>query len=115
MNPFSQLGWLTQVNGILPDQLENAPTAEQILPHIKSILKDKILVGHALYNDLAYISHKHKYEDVRDTSLYYPIRRRMGVEREGEYPGLKKMYKLVFDTDIQVDVHDPVGPSLLSR
>lgn len=68
-----------------------------------------------MYNDLAYIHHRHPYEDVRDTSLYYPLRAKVGVGREGEYPGLKKLYKAVFGEEIQVISHDPVKLLLFVR
>jgi DNA polymerase III epsilon subunit-like protein len=37
-----------------------APTFEQIQPRIKAILQDKILIGHAVFNDLA-VSYVHVY------------------------------------------------------
>jgi RNA exonuclease 4 len=106
------------------------------------VLKDKILVGHAVFNDLKVaapipirgiapwlwllnephvlisptrqltpqaIQHRHPYEDVRDTSLYYPLRKLMGVEREGEQPSLKKMAVKVLGREIQGGEHDPVS------
>ena len=51
---------------------------------------------------------RHPYEDVRDTSLFYPLRKLMGVEREGEQPSLKKMSVKVLDRVIQGGAHDPV-------
>ena len=92
---------------------DSAPTFEEIRPKIIALLKDKILVGHAVYNDLSWIGHRHPYEDFRDTSLYYPLRKRLGIEREGEYPGLKKLYKEVFGEEIQTDIHCPVRLSWL--
>lgn len=54
------------------------------------------------------MQHRHPYEDVRDTSLYYPLRKLMGVEREGEHPSLRKMSLKVLDRVIQGGSHDPV-------
>lgn len=59
------------------------------------------------------IQHRHPYEDVRDTSLFYPLRKLMGVEREGEHPSLRKMSLKVLDRVIQGGAHDPVRPSPL--
>ena len=97
------------MSGIRPGDLVHAPTYESLQPTIHALLKGKILVGHAVYNDLKFVGHRHPYEDVRDTSLYYPMRQRMGIGREGEYPGLKKLYKEVFGEDIQVNEHCPVS------
>ena len=96
------------MSGIRPGDLVHAPTYETLQPTIHALLKGKILVGHAVYNDLKFVGHRHPYEDVRDTSLYYPMRQRMGIGREGEYPGLKKLYKELFGEDIQVNEHCPV-------
>ncbi|KAK1923950.1 ribonuclease H-like domain-containing protein [Papiliotrema laurentii] len=108
VNPKNVVDYITRINGITPAHLASAPTFETIRPRILALLKDKILVGHAVYNDLAHIHHRHTYEDVRDTSLYYPLRAVLGIGREGEYPSLKRLYKEVFGTEIQVDTHDPV-------
>lgn len=72
------------------------------------IIKDKVIVGHALFNDLAVLQHRHDYEDVRDTALFYPLRERMGVKAEGMYPGLRAMAKEVLGRDIQDGAHCPV-------
>ncbi len=50
-------------------------------------------------------------ERTRDTALYYPLRSALGVAREGEFPGLKKLSLEVLDDVIQEDVHSPVRPS----
>ena len=91
-----------------------------IQKRVKELLKDKIVVGHAAFNDLAVsysscltaetqaIQHRHPYELIRDTSLYIPLRERVGVMREGEYPSLKKLSKEVLGREIQGGQHDPV-------
>ncbi|ORX35555.1 ribonuclease H-like domain-containing protein [Kockovaella imperatae] len=100
--------WITRVHGIKPGDLDDAPRFQEVQAKIKEILKDKILVGHAVFNDLSWVQHRHPYEDVRDTCLYYPLRKSIGVEREGEYPGLKKLYLKAFGEEIQKDIHCPV-------
>ena len=55
-------------------------------------------------------------ERTRDTALCYPLRRDMGVKREGEYPALKAVGKKVLGVEIQkegdVGGHDPVSLNL---
>lgn len=83
-------------------------------------------MGHALFNDLAVsflsegggacpdsrqaLQHRHPYEDVRDTALYYPLRRLPGVNviHEGQYPGLKTLSRQVLGKEIQKGTHCPV-------
>lgn len=97
------------------------------------------MVGHALWNDLSvrlsssyhyhtyllermrisvvpdaalisqWIKHRHPYEDMRDTSLYYPLRKLVNVEREGDQGSLKKLAKKVLDQDVQTGFHCPVS------
>jgi hypothetical protein len=45
------------VTGIRPGDLDGAPTFETIQPKIKALLEGKIVVGHALWNDLAVSEH----------------------------------------------------------
>lgn len=88
-----------------------ALTFETVQFHMKDVLKDKIVVGHALFHDLAVLQHRHVYEDIRDTALYYPLRLRVGVNREGQYPSLRTLVKEVLDRDIQGGAHCPVSVS----
>lgn len=72
------------------------------------MLKGTILVGHALFNDLAAMEYRHVYEDMRDTALFMPFRSRMGVKHEGKYPSLKLLAKEALGRDIQANEHSPV-------
>lgn len=75
---------------------------------VKALLVDKIVVGHSLFNDLAAVQHRHVYEDVRDTALYYPLRERMGVVYEGQYPSLRSLSQAILGREIQCAEHCPV-------
>jgi len=108
VHPQNVVDWQSAASGIEPGDLDGAPTFEQIQNKVKALLRDKIVVGHAVFNDLAALQHRHPYEDVRDTSLYYPLRKRVGVEREGEYPSLKKLAATVLQVEIQLGAHCPV-------
>lgn len=54
------------------------------------------------------MKHRHPYEDMRDTSLYHPLRRLVSVEREGDQPSLKRVTKAVLGKDVQEGYHCPV-------
>lgn len=86
-----------------------APTFETVCAEVRAIVGHKVLVGHTLFNDLAAIEHKHQYEDMRDTALFYPLRRLAGVTNEGQYPALRKLAKEVLGHEIQKGEHSPVG------
>lgn len=48
------------------------------------------------------------YEEMRDTALFYPLRERVGVTKEGQYPALRTIAKEVLNRDIQCGEHCPV-------
>ncbi|RSH89068.1 hypothetical protein EHS25_002734 [Saitozyma podzolica] len=108
VHPLNIVDWLTDITGIRPGDLDGAPTFETIQPKIKALLEGKIVVGHALWNDLAIVKHRHPYEDMRDTSLYHPLRRLVSVEREGDQPSLKRVTKAVLGREVQEGYHCPV-------
>lgn len=82
---------------------------------VAPLLRDKILVGHALFNDLAALGHRHTYEDVRDTALFYPLRARVGCTQDGVFPPLKALARDVLGTEIQDGEHDPVRTARQAR
>jgi RNA exonuclease 4 len=90
-------------------QADPSTDFETVQSHIKTLLADKIVIGHALFHDLAVLQHRHVYEDMRDTALYYPLRQRCGVKGEGNYPSLQRMAKEVLGRDIQCGRHCPVS------
>lgn len=72
------------------------------------LLRDRVLVGHALKNDLAVLALDHPRRDVRDTARYPPFMRREG-NSDGDGSGrlrprrLKDLAKERLDRDIQRD------------
>ncbi|KAL7422056.1 hypothetical protein Q5752_003831 [Cryptotrichosporon argae] len=109
VHPHNIVDYRSSSSGIKPGDLASAPTFEAVRKQVKEIVNGKILVGHAIFNDLAVLEHRHPYEDVRDTALYYPFRRRLGVVHEGQYPSLKKLTADVLGDVIQRgEGHDPI-------
>ncbi|GMK58168.1 hypothetical protein CspeluHIS016_0502000 [Cutaneotrichosporon spelunceum] len=96
------------VTGLTNNNLRGAPTFETVQSEIKALLTDKIVIGHALFHDLAVLRHRHVYEEMRDTALFYPLRERCGVKREGMYPSLRHMAKEVLGRNIQCGSHCPL-------
>ncbi|WWC88974.1 uncharacterized protein L201_003889 [Kwoniella dendrophila CBS 6074] len=116
VNPENITDYRTSTSGIKPGDLNHAPSYEEVTSKVKDLLRDKIVVGHTLFNDLAALNYRHPYELFRDTALYYPLRKLMGIKREGEFPSLKKLSKEILNLDIQTETensgkgcgHDPI-------
>jgi RNA exonuclease 4 len=65
----------THVSGITAEQLVSAPSFEEVRERVLHALQDKILVGHALENDLACLRIDHPQMLIRDTAYYAPFQR----------------------------------------
>lgn len=65
----------TFVSGITAAQLDNAPSFESVRQNVLHVIRDKILVGHALENDLACLKIDHPQHLIRDTAYYAPFQR----------------------------------------
>lgn len=64
----------TFVSGITPLDVEDATlTLEECRQHVKTMIADKILVGHALKNDLRGLGLTHHWMATRDTAKYEPF------------------------------------------
>ena len=66
----------TFVSGITPHHLQpenGAIPFDECRGKVASILRGKILVGHALKNDLAVLRIHHPWQDIRDTAKYEPF------------------------------------------
>ncbi|KAJ7392102.1 REX4, RNA exonuclease 4 [Desmophyllum pertusum] len=63
----------TPVSGIRPANLKNAPDFKTVQLEVSKLLKGKILVGHALKNDLEVLLLDHPRKNIRDTAKYKPF------------------------------------------
>lgn len=63
-----------------------------------------------LFLFLQVIGHRHQYEMMRDTALYYPLRNLVDVRNEGVWPSLRKLAAAVLNEDMHAvgTAHDPV-------
>ncbi|POW17342.1 hypothetical protein PSTT_00570, partial [Puccinia striiformis] len=91
----------TWVSGIKPQHLENASSFEDVTRKVADLIQDKILIGHAISNDLQALLLTHPRQLIRDTSTYQPLRKLAKTK----FPGLKKLALLVLDIEIQKDSH----------
>jgi len=80
----------THVSGIRPQDLKNAPDFKSVQIKVAEILKDRILVGHAIHHDLKVLYLDHPRKLIRDTSKYKPFRARFN----GKTPALKRLSEM---------------------
>ena len=72
----------TWVSGVEPKHIrgDNAIEPKECRERVAALLKNKILVGHALSNDLKALLMQHPKEDIRDTARYQPYQRFSGTK-----------------------------------
>ncbi|KAI5961402.1 REX4 [Candida pseudojiufengensis] len=96
----------TWVSGIRPGDLDDAITLSEAQDKTLDIIKGRILIGHALENDLDKLFIKHPNNMIRDTSNFH-------IFKQGgrSNPSLKKLSSEFMGIDIQTHEHDPIEDS----
>ncbi|TKY89400.1 hypothetical protein EX895_001931 [Sporisorium graminicola] len=89
----------TWVSGVRPKDLKNAPSFSEVQGEVANLIKGKVLVGHAIQNDLKALLLSHPKPLIRDTATFQPLR----DLAKTKYPSLKKLAKLVLGIDIQLE------------
>ncbi|XP_028835851.1 interferon-stimulated 20 kDa exonuclease-like 2 [Denticeps clupeoides] len=97
-NPVTDLR--TRWSGIRWHHLHNASPFLQAKKEIVKILSGKVLVGHALHNDLTVLSYTHPASLTRDTSRIPLLNKKAGFP-ETQAASLKRLTKAIFGKDIQ--------------
>lgn len=96
----------TYVSGIEAHHLESdeALTFKEAQYKTEAIIRNRILVGHAVYNDLQALILSHPALLIRDTSRYKPFRKLA----KGRTPGLKMLVKEILGINIQSGSHSSI-------
>ncbi|XP_015122832.1 RNA exonuclease 4 [Diachasma alloeum] len=94
----------TPVSGIRPHHLQNGEEFDIVQAEVANILRGKILIGHALKNDLAVLFLSHQKKNLRDTSRYKLFR----MISKGNTPSLKKLAAELLGIEIQSGEHNSV-------
>ena len=94
----------TFVSGITPEDIQNAPLSLEICrERLSDLLSGRVLVGHALKNDMKALGMNHPWYMTRDTAKFAPFMQ----DRIGDgilWPRkLKDLTKEKLDRDIQVE------------
>ncbi|XP_020598179.1 RNA exonuclease 4-like, partial [Phalaenopsis equestris] len=87
----------TKISGIRPRNLKKAKEFSAVQKKVSELIKGRILVGHALHNDLKVLLLSHPRRDIRDTAEYQPFlrkgRRRALRDLAAEILGVKIQQK----------------------
>ncbi|KAL9978571.1 hypothetical protein ACROYT_G016104 [Oculina patagonica] len=94
----------TPISGIKPANLKNAPDFKTVQLRVSKLLEGKILVGHALKNDLEVLLLDHPRKNIRDTAKYKPFQEIVKSKR----PSLRNLAKQILNISIQEREHSSV-------
>lgn len=98
----------TRYSGITPELLVGAPPLEEVQKKVAALLDGRILVGHALHNDLTALMLSHPRAMMRDTSRYGPLMREPRPGRKPKPKALRVLAAEELGLTIQEGSHSPV-------
>ncbi|NXJ16408.1 REXO4 exonuclease, partial [Odontophorus gujanensis] len=91
----------TAVSGIRPEHLKKGEDFKTVQKEVADILNGRILVGHAIHNDLKVLLLDHPKKKIRDTQRYKPFRQMVKSAR----PSLKLLCERLLDVQVQTSEH----------
>ncbi|NXV01401.1 REXO4 exonuclease, partial [Cettia cetti] len=91
----------TAVSGIRPQNISTGEDFKTVQKEVAEILKGRILVGHALQNDLKVLLLDHPQKMIRDTQRYKPFKQRVKSSR----PSLKLLCERLLNVQVQTAEH----------
>ncbi|NWI12380.1 REXO4 exonuclease, partial [Crypturellus soui] len=91
----------TAVSGIRPENIKTGEDFKVVQKEVADILSGRILVGHALHNDLKVLFLDHPKKKIRDTQKYKPFKQRVKNAR----PSLKLLCERLLDVHVQTAEH----------
>ncbi|XP_067280100.1 RNA exonuclease 4 [Pseudorasbora parva] len=94
----------TAVSGIRPADIEKGEDIKTVQEEVAQILQGRILVGHAIHNDLKILLLGHPKKMIRDTQKYKPFRERVKSAR----PALRVLCKEILNVQVQQGEHSSV-------
>uniref|UniRef100_A0ACB8F0R5 REX4, RNA exonuclease 4 n=1 Tax=Sphaerodactylus townsendi TaxID=933632 RepID=A0ACB8F0R5_9SAUR len=97
----------TAVSGIRPKNLKTGEDFNVVQKEVADILRGRILVGHALQNDLKVLFLDHPKKRIRDTQRYKPFRQQVKSGR----PSLKLLCEKLLNVNVQRSEHSSITPS----
>jgi RNA exonuclease 4 len=103
------IDYRTAVSGITPSLLNprktpNVKKFDEVQQMVADLIKDRIVIGHALKNDFDALLLNHPRKLVRDTSEYKPFR----ALAKNRAPALRKLSQQILGIEIQSGQHSSV-------
>ncbi|KAI3365693.1 hypothetical protein L3Q82_010750, partial [Scortum barcoo] len=94
----------TAVSGIRPDDIKDGEDIKTVQREVAEILKGRIVVGHAIHNDLKILLLDHPKKKIRDTQKYKPFKKTVKNGR----PSLKLLCREILHVKVQQGEHSSV-------
>ena len=94
--------WRTAISGVRPSDMATAISLDKARELVRALLRDRILVGHSVNNDLNVLGLKHPRRDIRDTSKLTILRDKYGC---GRTPALRVLSLEILGLEIQKGEH----------
>ncbi|XP_006029845.1 RNA exonuclease 4 [Alligator sinensis] len=91
----------TEVSGIRPEDTKKGEDFKKIQEEVADILRGRILVGHAVHNDLKILFLDHPKKKIRDTQRYKPFKQKVKSGR----PSLKLLCEKLLNVKVQTSEH----------
>ncbi|NXI47401.1 REXO4 exonuclease, partial [Galbula dea] len=91
----------TAVSGIRPENINTGEDFKTVQKEVANILNGRILVGHALRNDLKVLFLDHPQKKIRDTQRYKPFKQRVKSTR----PSLRLLCEKLLNVQVQTSEH----------
>ncbi|XP_028287573.1 RNA exonuclease 4 [Parambassis ranga] len=94
----------TAVSGIRPADIRNGEDVQTVQREVAEILQGRIVVGHAIHNDLKILLLDHPKKKIRDTQKYKPFKK---IVKSGR-PSLKVLCRDILNVKVQQGEHSSV-------
>ncbi|XP_015270396.1 PREDICTED: RNA exonuclease 4 [Gekko japonicus] len=94
----------TAVSGIRPENFKTGEDLKVVQKEVADILRGRILVGHALHNDLKILFLDHPKKRIRDTQRYKPFKQQVKSGR----PSLKLLCEKLLNVKVQRLEHSSI-------
>uniref|UniRef100_V9KME7 RNA exonuclease 4 n=1 Tax=Callorhinchus milii TaxID=7868 RepID=V9KME7_CALMI len=91
----------TPVSGIRPHDVKNGEEFKVVQKEVADLLSERMLVGHAIHNDLKILFLDHPKRKIRDTQKYKPFRKIVNSGR----PSLKLLCRDILNIRVQESEH----------
>ncbi|XP_060791759.1 RNA exonuclease 4 isoform X2 [Neoarius graeffei] len=96
----------TAVSGIRPGDIEHGENFKIVQQEVAKILEGRILVGHAIHNDLKILLLDHPKRNTRDTQKYKPFKK---IVKSGR-PALRVLCQEILNVKVQQGEHSSSPP-----